>query len=219
MKNNYRHNDDGSTTIFIESPKYGTKEILIDTDDFEKLSEEYPSTWTLRVPPSEKDNSKNMRLYAVQGIPHPNGGFRLDTDGATRSRTAIKFLHHAINGKPAKGYVTDHINGNGLDNRKKNLRFVTQAVNNQNKKKYSNNTHGYVGVRKAKKQVIVSSWYAEFGGSDNRTYLGTFPTKEEAAQAYDLAVVEHRKIINPERQLNFPEKLEEYKALLSAQDQ
>ena len=45
--------------------------------------------------------------------------------------------------------------------------------------------------------------------------IDTFLTKEEAAQAYDLAVVEKREIVNPEQQLNFPEKLEEYKALLT----
>ncbi len=42
-------------------------------------------------------------------------------------------MHHLIIGKPPIGLVTDHINRNKLDNRKCNLRFVTQKVNMQNR--------------------------------------------------------------------------------------
>lgn len=38
-------------------------------------------------------------------------------------------IHHLVVGKPPKGLVTDHINRNKLDNRKDNLRFVTQREN------------------------------------------------------------------------------------------
>ena len=209
MKNKYRHNPDGSTTIFIESPKYGTKEVLIDTDDFEKVNE-YPLTWTLKFD-NKKNGSKNTRFYVNTNIPHPNGGVYIHPkSGRSFKRSTTQKLHHAIMGKPAKGYVTDHINGNGLDNRKENLRLVTHAENNQNKRMQYNNPTGYVGVRKKYKNQ--ANWCAILG---RRTHLGTFKTKEEAAQAYDLAVVERRKIINPERQLNFPEKLKEYEALLT----
>lgn len=44
------------------------------------------------------------------------------------SGTMVK-LHHLIVGKPPEGKVTDHINRNKLDNRRKNLRFVTQREN------------------------------------------------------------------------------------------
>lgn len=42
---------------------------------------------------------------------------------------ALVKLHHFVVGKPPKGLVTDHINRDRLDNRKSNLRFVTQREN------------------------------------------------------------------------------------------
>lgn len=39
------------------------------------------------------------------------------------------FAHHLVIGQPPKGYVTDHINGDGLDNRRRNLRHITQSDN------------------------------------------------------------------------------------------
>lgn len=40
-----------------------------------------------------------------------------------------QLLHHLVVGKPPSGQVTDHINGNSLDCRKSNLRFITQWAN------------------------------------------------------------------------------------------
>lgn len=46
-----------------------------------------------------------------------------------RKRT---LMHHLIIGKPKGKLMVDHINGNGLDNRKCNLRFVTNSENQLN---------------------------------------------------------------------------------------
>jgi hypothetical protein len=55
----------------------------------------------------------------------------LSGDGYPMTYIKGKFikLHHIVVGKPPKGKVTDHINRNKLDNRKENLRFVTQKEN------------------------------------------------------------------------------------------
>lgn len=42
------------------------------------------------------------------------------------------YMHTAILGKK-EGFMADHINGNGLDNRRDNLRLVTQRQNSQNR--------------------------------------------------------------------------------------
>jgi len=49
-----------------------------------------------------------------------------------RKSTQLTYLHWEIIGKPPLGFVTDHINGNRLDNRRLNLRHITQAENMQN---------------------------------------------------------------------------------------
>lgn len=83
-------------------------------------------------------------------------------------------LHRFLMGTPTE-LDTDHINGNGLDNRRINLRICTHAKNLQNKRLYKNNKTGFSGVRKSGEK-----WCAivRFNGQDN--YLGTFQTKEEA---------------------------------------
>ena len=58
----------------------------------------------------------------------------------------IGLLHHIIIGKPEKGFVVDHINGNGLDNTKKNLRFANHSQNRQNVAKKEGCSSIYIGV-------------------------------------------------------------------------
>lgn len=58
--------------------------------------------------------------------PHRNSTYAMSSGGA---------MHALIMDTP-KGMVTDHINGNGLDNRRKNLRVVTHQVNMNNTYKH-----------------------------------------------------------------------------------
>lgn len=55
------------------------------------------------------------------------------------------YMHKLINGAP-KGMHTDHINGNGLDNRRDNLRSATAAQNSMNSKKIKSGSNKYKGV-------------------------------------------------------------------------
>ena len=54
-------------------------------------------------------------------------------------------MHRLINKTP-NGLETDHINRNTLDNRRKNLRTVTRALNTFNRVGQKNNTSGYKGI-------------------------------------------------------------------------
>lgn len=60
-------------------------------------------------------------------------------------KTTIHYMHRQIMGYP-QGYV-DHINGDKLDNRRKNLRVVNQSINGHNRHKINkNNTSGHRGI-------------------------------------------------------------------------
>jgi hypothetical protein len=73
----------------------------------------------------------------------------------------------------------DHINGNPKDNRLANLREATHGENLRNTKKRSDNRSGYKGVA----AVWNGSWRATIRGR----HIGTFPTREEARDAYQVA--------------------------------
>lgn len=87
--------------------------------------------------------------------------------------------------------IADHINGDGLDNRRENLRLVPPAVNRLNSRLSRNNTSGFKGVYLQKK---TGKWTAMIGTRTNgklvSTHLGTFATPEEASAAYQAAVRE-----------------------------
>lgn len=83
-------------------------------------------------------------------------------------------MHHLI--LPLeKGFMIDHINGNGLDNRKSNLRLVTKSQNMMNRGKQSNNKSGYMGVSLHRN----NKWRAYIKLNMKQIHLGLFLEKKK----------------------------------------
>ena len=80
---------------------------------------------------------------------------------------------------------TDHINGNGLDNRMVNLREATNAVNHQNMKRPSTNKTGVIGVH-----MMRGKYLAQIGAGGKTRHLGTFACLTAAAIARKAAELE-----------------------------
>ncbi|MCI9298114.1 MAG: hypothetical protein HFI10_11830 [Lachnospiraceae bacterium] len=95
-------------------------------------------------------------------------------------------MHHAVIGKPPPGYVVDHINGNRLDNRRGNLRFVTFQQNSFNTRKHQveNVTSRFKGVSYMRDK---HKWRSRIMIGGREKHIGLYGTEEEAALAYNEA--------------------------------
>lgn len=117
-----------------------------------------------------------------------------------RDTGRIIYMHWEIIGKPEKGNVVDHINGNSLNSQKKNLRICTPAENMRNRKKtLSKVSSQYKGVTWHKQ---ASKWTVHISINFKKKYLGLFTSELDAAKAYDTAAREYH---GDFARLNFPE--------------
>jgi len=220
--------------LLIESPKHGSFVVLYDAEDEELIS---AHRWVLRIdqkPEGRRRAKKNgklrkIRYYVTTQIPHPDGGWvkvkpsardieKGYTKEGRRRRRKGESIHRMIM-KPAAGMVVDHINGNGLDNRRCNLRVCTHAENLMNAEPFVNNKSGYKGVRYNNPRHDTSKpWMAYcsrgFGNGDD--YIGMFTTKEIAAYARDLDAAEKH---GEFAYINFPDGPPEEVKLAYLQDQ
>ncbi len=94
-------------------------------------------------------------------------------------------LHRLIL-KPHPQTMVDHINGNGLDNRRCNLRLATNRQNLQNSRIPLTNTSGFKGVYWEKQKC---RWRVQIYVDGKNKNLGSFKTKKEAAATYDRAAI------------------------------
>jgi hypothetical protein len=102
----------------------------------------------------------------------------------TAGRCASVWMHRFITGFP----VTDHINGDGLDNRRCNLRPASVAQNNRNAGLRRDNTSGFKGVHPYRDGV---RWVAAIRANGGTRHLGLFADPIEAARTYDEAARHH----------------------------
>lgn len=78
------------------------------------------------------------------------------------------------------GYVVDHINRDGLDNRRSNLRVITPAQNMQNRRSRVGATSSFRGVYWAKNE---QKWRAQVKVEGIKFCLGSYDSEEDAAKA------------------------------------
>ena len=135
------------------------KVALVDDEEFESLNQ---YKW-------HAQKNRNI-FYAVR-----NKG--------VAGKRAIQYMHVVIMGR--KG--VDHIDRNGLNNQRNNLRFCTQSENCMNRSKGENCTSIYKGVCFHKQH---KKWITKIHINGQDIHLGLFNTEVEAAKAYNAKAIE-----------------------------
>lgn len=109
--------------------------------------------------------------YAVRSLPRRKG----------LPRQKI-FMHRVILDCLGSSLVVDHVDGDGLNNQRSNLRLVTQGQNSLNRKRLSTtNKSGYTGVYWSKQK---NKWHALIAFRNDKTvHLGFFTDVHEAGAA------------------------------------
>jgi len=147
MKNKYVI--DGDTLIIYN--RKDNREMLFDADDFDKVNQ---YTWHIVKDITTTD-------YVNTNIRNLNKKYK-----SLRAHRLL--MNEPIN------MLVDHINGNGLDNRKSNLRIADDTINNHNNTK----AKGYCWHKKNK------IYTAYITANKKKIYLGSYNTEAEARAAY-----------------------------------
>ena len=150
---------------------------IVDAQDYEKLSQ---YKWH-----AQSDEGRKT-VYAARTISCRENGRR-------RSRAVL--MHREIM-KTLKGMVVDHINGNGINNRRCNMRNCTQFQNTHNCRPRKGGKSRFIGVDPHR-----DKWRARVCYKGRKHHVGLFDDEVEAAKARDRKAVE---LFGQFARLNFP---------------
>lgn len=151
---------------------------LVDDEDFEYLNQ---WVWVLAK------NRPNATGYAV----------RYEWDSLKKGNVCIRM--HRVIMKTPKELQVDHIDHNGLNNQKSNLRNCTQSENQSNRRSYG--TSKYLGVSRYNFGSLKGWFVAHTRKNGKNIHIGYFQNEEDAARAYDRVVFN---IVGEFAKLNFP---------------
>jgi len=102
-----------------------------------------------------------------------------------RPNSYTVLMHRVITSADC-GTMVDHVDGDGLNNRRQNLRFATAQQNQQNQRKTANCASKFKGVTFHKPS---QKWIARIRISGHLHYIGQFLDEDSAARAYDERAV------------------------------
>jgi hypothetical protein len=147
----------------------------VDNEDLDRLAN---FRWS-----AVKDKRKHT-FYAIRHI-WVNG-----------KRTTYRMHREILGLSIGGGGTVDHKDRNGLNNKKDNLRVVSNSLSSYNCKHKNSNTSGYRGIWRHGR-----GWQASIGVNGKAIHLGSFSNPEAAALAYDRGALQY---YGKDAQLNYP---------------
>jgi hypothetical protein len=163
-------------TVPLSGSKAAGRVALVDDEDYYLVSQ---YRWHV-----QEDPGRSSGPYARTDLPSRGSG-----------RGHI-FMHCLVAGHDRP----DHVDGDGLNNRRSNLRPASASQNNMNRRKRPVATSRYLGVSW---HPARRKWAARIGIDGKVRTLGYFASEEEAAHAYDAAA---RNLFGAYARPNFPEE-------------
>ncbi len=140
---------------------------IVDNEDYEEL---------MRHKWYAHRDSRTGTWYAQRNVPQGNG------------KQTTSPMHRVILGA-GPGEEVDHRNGDGLDNRRSNVRLCTKAQNTANRRKRRDACSSrFKGVARHK---ATGKWRARIMCGGKPKYLGLFADEIEAARVYNAAALKH----------------------------
>ncbi len=103
-------------------------------------------------------------------------------------RDGSVYMHRHILRLTDSGVHVDHIDHDGLNNVRSNLRIANYRLNNHNVRPHAESSSKFVGVCWHKKD---KKWQAQIAVNGKQTYLGQFNTEREAALVRDEYAKKH----------------------------
>lgn len=139
--------------------------------------------------PEDKDLAE-FRWYTLKPSKKHRSRYVAREEQLANGKTKHQYLHREVmervlGRKLKRSEHIDHIDGNGLNNQRDNLRLATPSQNAMNRPKQNNNTSGYKGVSWSKKS---GKWIAKIKVNGKSIYLGSFDSIEDAYEFYCNAV-------------------------------
>lgn len=150
----------------------------------------------------DKADLELVSRYSWRVIRHPRTGKLYASATVGRARVMM----HRLIAQTPDGLDTDHKDGDGLNNRRSNLRPATRSQNNVNRRKHSSHagkptTSRFKGVHWDSEKC---KWRASIKVDGRQIRLGRFDDEIEAARAYDRALVAQW---GEYAQVNFPNEV------------
>ena len=143
----------------------------IDNEDFELVN-----SFKWYIQKAKISNTTYARIdYVIKGV------------------ITVTFMHRLILGLTDTKILVDHIDHNGLNNQKNNLRIVNHSQNMANRRSRENSSSKYLGVsifRRHYKNNNYTYWQALIQKDKKLIRLGLFKNEVDAAIAYNKKAIE-----------------------------